>query len=286
MNSARLPVFHTVRARYLVIAWLLPFVPWVTAPLADVIDMLPWYWSSVAYSWLYHASLAAALLALCTVWRLPVRRCLGALPTHGQMAGGLQLTAWVFLASLALTYALFYPLSLVVPDVVQRWYIDTYLLLYFDFESGRYPLWPNVLQVVSLCVAAPVLEEVTFRGIILPRWSRKWGMTGGMLLSSALFALPHIDPIGAFVFGLAMCALYLKTQSLVLPIVCHAANNLLCWLIEAAYAATYGPESFYTLEEFQAGWPWGVGAAVIALAWLFVYLQRPKSETRWTLPVA
>ena len=136
MNSAGPPVFHNVRARYLVLAWMLPFMPWVTAPLADVMNMLPWYWSSVAYSWVYHASLAAALVALGAVWRLPVRLCFGPLPTRGQLAGGLQLTAWVFLLSLALTYALFYPLSLLMPDVVQRWYIDTYLLMYFDFESG------------------------------------------------------------------------------------------------------------------------------------------------------
>jgi uncharacterized protein len=285
VNADKPRAFHNVRARYLVLAWLLPLAPGVGALLADVGTTLPWYWWLVAYSWVYHIAMAAVLVAVVAAWRLPVKTCFGGLPTRSEVVGGLQLTAFVLLVSIVAAYAVFYPLSLVAPEAVQRWYIDTWQLIYFDFDGGRYPLLPNLLEVLSLCVAAPVLEEITFRGIILPRWSHRWGIAAGMIASSAVFALPHIDPVGAFVFGLAMCALYLKTQSLVLPILCHGAHNLAVWLIEAVYAATYGPEHFYTLEEFQAGWPWAVGAAAILLVCMMLYLRRPKSEARWALPV-
>ena len=109
------------------------------------------------------------------VWRLPIGACWGRPPTRREVIGGLQLTAFVFVASLALTYLTFYPLSLASPDFVQWWYIDGYFpLLYYD--SGIYPFLPNLLSLVSLCVVGPALEEIAFRGIILPRWTHKWGL--------------------------------------------------------------------------------------------------------------
>jgi membrane protease YdiL (CAAX protease family) len=199
--------------------------------------------------------------------------------------GGLQLTAFVFIASLALTYLTFYPLSLASPDFVQWWYIDAYFpLLYYD--SGVYPFLPNLLSLVSLCVVGPALEEIAFRGIILPRWTLKWGLPVGVLASSALFGVVHADPPGAFLFGVAMSVLYLKSQSLTLPILCHGLYNLAVWLMEVQYIVSNGPEHYYTLEEFQEGWPWGAGAAVIAMLWVALYMRRPKSDIRWKFPVS
>jgi membrane protease YdiL (CAAX protease family) len=265
---------------------LLPFVPGVGALLERVGTTVPWYWWFVTYTWLYHLALASILVVLGVVWRLPARACLGRLPKRSEVVDGLQLTAFVFLVSLVAAYLVFYPISLVAPEVVQRWYIESSQLIYFDFDRGSYPVLPNLLEVLSLCVAAPVLEEITFRGIILPRWSKKWGIAAGMIASSTVFALPHIDPVGAFVFGLAMCVLYLKTQSLMLPILCHATHNFVVWFIEAVYAVSNGPEHFYTLEEFRAGWPWAAGAAMIAAVWMLYYLRRPKNDVPWSLPVS
>jgi membrane protease YdiL (CAAX protease family) len=282
--------FDDVRARYLVLAWLIPFVPGIdllVLLVASVGAEWPWYWWAIGYQWFYYIVVAILLIVLGLFrWRLPVAACFGGFPTRSELVGGLLLTAFVFLVSMALAYAVFYPLSLVAPDVVQRWYVDTAGLIYFDFATGTYPWLPNFLSLLSLCVAGPALEEIVFRGIVLPRWSRKWGLTAGIVTSSAVFALPHIDPVGAFVFGVAMSVLYLKTQSLLLPIVCHGLNNLVVWLENLEYIVSYGPEHVYTLEEFQEGWPWGVGAALIALLWMTLYLRRPKSEIPWRLPVS
>jgi membrane protease YdiL (CAAX protease family) len=246
----------------------------------------PWYWWIVGYYWFNHILFALLLVLLVVGWRLPVKECFGRLPRRRELVGGVLLTAFVWLVSVAAFYAVFYPLSLVAPDFVQRWYIDLPGFIVFDFPSGTYPPLPNVFSFLTLCVVGPVLEEITFRGIILPRWSRKWGLSAGILASSTLFALPHTDPVGAFVFGLAMSVLYLKTQSLTLPIVCHGLNNFIAWLQEALYLANYGPDRLYTLEDFQAEWPIGAGAGAIAILWLVLYVRRPGNDVRWRLPVA
>jgi uncharacterized protein len=292
MQSEPSSPFAAVRGRYVVLLWLspwlLPFVPGVNDLLLTVGTEWPWYWWETAYVWLYDALLAGGLAFLAVVvWRLPIDLCWGGPPTRREIVSGLQLTAFAFIASLALTYLTFYPLLFAVPDFVQWWYIDTYSpLIYYDYDSGVYPVLPNLLGFLSLCVVGPMLEEITFRGILLPRWTHRWGLPAGVLTSSALFAIVHPDPFGAFVFGVAMCILYLKSQSLTLPIVCHGIYNLVIWLWDLADALTVGPDYVFTLEEFQASWPWGVGAAAITVIWSVAYLRAPKSEVRWSLPVA
>ncbi len=78
--------------------------------------------------------------------------------------------------------------------------------------------------------------------------------------------------------------LYMKTQTLIVPIICHGLNNLVAWFIAAGYVAWLGPDYVYTLESFQTEWPIGLSAAIIALAWGYIYLQSEKSKKVWALP--
>lgn len=135
-------------------------------------------------------------------------------------------------------------------------------------------------------VIAPILEEFVFRGLLLHRWHKKWGLTYAVLLSSMLFGVVHPDPIGAIAFGMAMCVLYLRTQSLWIPIICHASNNFVVWLIQAGWLSYYGPEHIYTLQEFQDEWHFGLITIIITVLWFHFYLGKPKSYRTWCLPSA
>jgi membrane protease YdiL (CAAX protease family) len=194
----------------------------------------------------------------------------------------IKLTLFVLVFSIAAAYALFYPLSFLAPDFVTYWFIDLPPLIYYADDA--YPILPNVLNYISLVVMAPLVEEFSFRGILLHRWTQKWGMMPAILASSALFGIAHPDPVGATVFGVAMCVLYLRTQTLVVPIVCHALNNGVAWLIEAGYIAYRGPEHVYTLEDFQSEWIIGLVSAIVCFLWAAAYLKRARRDTRWVLP--
>lgn len=281
--------FAAVRARQVVLLWisplLLPYVPGFNALFATLLAEWPWYWLETTLTWLYFGLLAGGLALLTVyVWRLPIDKCLGRLPTRAEVSSGLQLTAFTFVASSALDYLTFYPLSFTWPGFVQWWYIDSYSpLVYYDSEG--YPLLPNLFGVLALCVVGPALEEISFRGILLPRWAQRWGLARGIAASSALFSVLHSDTLGAFVFAVAMCVLYMKSQSLTLPILCHGFYNVVVWLWDFAYRLTNGSNSLSTLEDFQASWRWGLVAIAVTGIWSIAYLRGPISETRWRLPV-
>jgi uncharacterized protein len=287
LNEATASVFRSVRARYLVVAWLmLPFyAPGLETLLTRFALEWPYYWWEIVsvhygYGWL----ILAAIASIATAWPLPVRACLGRWPNKTELAGGAKLTLFLILASVASAYALFYPLSYIAPDFVTWWYIDTPSLIYYAGE--HYPLIANALAFLFLCVLVPIVEEFVFRAVILPRWAHKWGLRSALIGSSALFAIVHADPIGAFLFAIGMSVLYLRTQSLYLPIICHALNNFLAWLSEWAYVAIYGPQYEYTLQDFRDEWYWGFLTAIAAATWVAIYLERPRRDIAWKFPVA
>lgn len=87
-----------------------------------------------------------------------------------------------------------------------------------------------VASIVTVAIAAPVLEEILFRGIILHGLLKNYGAGLSITFSSLLFALIHgniAQGLGAFLMGLFMGWLYWKTKSLYLPIILHFVNNSL-----------------------------------------------------------
>ena len=278
--------FENVRVRFLALVWIiLPFY-------ALGINFLPlgylgpfeWYWSDLIYVYYNHVFFAAALfLTIRFGVNVNIKSVLGRPITRSEYVAGFELTAFLIFLSIASAFALFLPLSYWIPRFVEYWYINVSYLVYFDLDS--YPLIPNILSLLSLCVVAPIIEEFAFRGIILHRWAHVYGLRFAILASSLLFAIVHPDPVGAFFFGIGMCVLYLKTQSLVLPIVCHGLNNFVVWLWELGYRIHVGPEYVYTLQDFQGEWYIGAICALVAGVWLVFYFRRPRSEVPWRLPV-
>jgi hypothetical protein len=79
-----------------------------------------------------------------------------------------------------------------------------------------------------VAIAAPLLEEILFRGIILHGLLKNYKAGISIAFSSLLFALIHgnvAQGLGAFLMGLFMGWLYWKTRSLYLPILLHFVNN-------------------------------------------------------------
>lgn len=76
-------------------------------------------------------------------------------------------------------------------------------------------------------------EELLFRGLLQRDLGKVFGVKGGLILASLVFAVMHLTwrslPELAFVFiaGLILGALYWKTKNLTLPIIVHGANNVM-----------------------------------------------------------
>lgn len=100
------------------------------------------------------------------------------------------------------------------------------------------PLWFIVVGVI----VAPVVEELFFRGFLFQGFRQRYGWVNGALLSSAVFAFAHLDPVAlipTFILGILLAYMYHRTDSVWIPILLHVLVNGmgLC----AAYVATQMP---------------------------------------------
>jgi uncharacterized protein len=88
------------------------------------------------------------------------------------------------------------------------------------------------LLLAALIIAAPIFEEMTFRGFLFQGIARlRWGGIPAIIVTAALWAGIHLqyDWYGVttlFVFGLVLGGVRLWTGSLILPILMHAVINL------------------------------------------------------------
>jgi membrane protease YdiL (CAAX protease family) len=88
--------------------------------------------------------------------------------------------------------------------------------------------------IATTVVAAPLLEELFFRGLMLERLSQRWRPTAAVMATALVFGLAHVfnppQMINAFVMAIVMGYIYLASGSLVAVIAIHAINNALAYL--------------------------------------------------------
>jgi membrane protease YdiL (CAAX protease family) len=105
-------------------------------------------------------------------------------------------------------------------------------------QTSNEPDWLYGSVIFSALVLAPIVEELFFRGLLLPavmKWTRSPWM--GVVLSGFAFGVFHLS-VGHTIpalslFGIVLCYCYAKTRSLVLVMLLHAVFNgrTLLWLM-------------------------------------------------------
>lgn len=94
----------------------------------------------------------------------------------------------------------------------------------------------NIWAFLSVCIAAPILEEILCRGILLRSFLINYTVPKALFWSAFFFAILHLNPwqaIPAFGVGYFMAWLFYKTGSLVPAILVHFLNNFI------SYSSTY-----------------------------------------------
>ena len=176
-----------------------------------------------------------------------------AISTAEQIAAG-HFNAMTYFVSMSVTLAgfLFYRRRRHGPTVVARFSrrgLNPVLLLWGVFFMlstsvvlepllSLMPEVPNVYgrgawAIVTVVVMAPLFEEVIFRGVLLESTRVRYGVVAAWLLSSAIFGIVHVHPtvvVNAFVMGLVLAFIYLRTDSLWSAIILHAINNGIAYL--------------------------------------------------------
>jgi membrane protease YdiL (CAAX protease family) len=96
----------------------------------------------------------------------------------------------------------------------------------------------DIWTFMLVCITGPILEEVLFRGIILDGFLRRYKPGKAIFWSAFLFALLHLNPwqsLPAFLIGLLLGYVYLKTRSLSTVILIHMINNSFSYIIMYIY---------------------------------------------------
>ena len=93
---------------------------------------------------------------------------------------------------------------------------------------------------IAAVVIAPLVEETFFRGFLFQGFRHKYGWIAGMLISSAIFAIAHLDLVAlipTFILGCVLAYLYHRSNSIWPGIILHFLVNSfgLC----GAYFAQY-----------------------------------------------
>ena len=147
------------------------------------------------------------------------------------------------------------------PTWISMWDIDT-----VDAGSGVV-----LFDVITAIILAPIVEELVFRGVLFNRLKIRTGIIPSMLITSFLFAIGHDfgGITSAFLFGMCMCILYLKTDNILVPMSVHFINNVVATLMEIT-----------KIDVFMAHVPWIVPSLLISIAGTYLLVKYIFKETK------
>ena len=86
------------------------------------------------------------------------------------------------------------------------------------------PVWFFIVGAIF----APLVEEIFFRGFLFQGFRQRYGWVTAMLLSSAIFAVAHLDPVAlipTFVLGCLLAFVFQRSNSLWPGIILHFLVN-------------------------------------------------------------
>lgn len=145
------------------------------------------------------------------------------------------------------------------------------------------------------------IEELIFRGAILPQISRLTNGLIGLAASSLLFGWGHLersgtrtpDMLSLLVFtldGVGFGLAYLATKSLWLPTIWHTAKNIWIWLLfsestlqltPGLFRASYAGPSLWVGASGQAGLIDVITSALVAVILAAVYRRQILHGLAW-----
>lgn len=128
------------------------------------------------------------------------------------------------------------------------------------------------MEIVSAVIAAPILEELLFRGMIYARLRDLCGAKWAIIISAAFFGIFHgnlVQFVYAFIIGLMLAYVYEKLKTIWAPIVFHVGANLISVLITELM-----PQSFSNVFLILAA----MAVCLILTVILLKYVNRYNAE--------
>ena len=210
-------------------------------------------------------------LWLARLMKIPVREAFAlrpAEPVHWYMALGAAIPLQA--AGGAIQFAI---VNRLAEDSPLRRMMEEVVRQFVAVETG----FDLLMLFLAAVVAAAICEEFLFRGLLLQLLRRRSGWSSAIIVSAALFAVFHLNPIVLLPVGLVgayLAALVWRSGSLYPAILAHGLNNGIAlfgtplifdealyaryvWLILAASSATFAVIFFTYLRATETPRPAG-----------------------------
>ena len=129
------------------------------------------------------------------------------------------------------------------------------------------------IAVLSNIIAAPIIEEIIFRGLIFDRLKKAMPVIPAMVISSVLFGLAHGQIIWicyATAVGLVLAFIYHKTRSIIPCMTAHMVLNGTSTLIN--YSGLSLSATFFTVA--------AVAALIVMTVLIVMMIKKNASEPR------
>jgi membrane protease YdiL (CAAX protease family) len=160
-------------------------------------------------------------------------------PTARQIALGFGLGLGLFLIASCMEAAMGRVLPLLLPKAI----LEGLVKFDKDVTAGgllsKIPtLQLKIVLALAAVIAAPIGEEVFFRGLLYNALKRRLNIPAAIAISGLLFALVHFGPLAMvviFPMGMALAYVYEKTRSLWVTICMHATANGLTFVFALAF---------------------------------------------------
>lgn len=159
-------------------------------------------------------------------------------------------------------------------------FITSYIMTYLEYFGVPQPEMPDLMEkepvglllnILTICVLPAFLEEMVFRGYIL-QTLRPYGDGVALFVSALLFGLMHGNVLQipfAFVVGLVLGFVVIRTNNIFVAIVIHFLNNFMSTMLDyAGYYLSDAALNVLTIVIFC------LLAAVGGVAALVLYLRR------------
>lgn len=143
-----------------------------------------------------------------------------------------------------------------------------------ELPADNLSLLLKIFSIITLVLIAPICEEIIFRGIILGRLTSKYSLKIGIISSSAMFGILHTDFLSFTLFGILLSLLFIKSNSLMMPIIVHITFNTISVILDYYFMYANMPKGFISnLQLFQI-LIIAMILILISLSWIIPFLKK------------
>jgi uncharacterized protein len=214
------------------------------------------------------------MLQKCRNHKISVRQIIGKPSINYKWPILIAVTIAYFIFSKGIFRITYFPLSFIFPDYVMN------SISQENAGKTAFPLIYSWLENILNFLVHPFFHQFFLQGILMHTLAAKMGINRSLAILSCLTGLGFPFNISGTVLELICALLYIKTRTLVIPIIVRVLVSIYS-IIWSNLMYSLIPK---TLEEFQGQLGWGSTCVFITVPFLVVFFYKTWPSKNQVLP--